>query len=173
MTLTGALATANGILFSGDSPITLTGGSITGNEAKEAIILLSNAGGVTLETSVSSDNITFGGVGDLAIKGNLTAAPSASGYINVNVDGSITWAQKNASCGATRFFRGRTTFAEGALVTVDLGTNTKFPERKVISWNEQPTGVKFVPIRFGRRDGRLVSKSDGLYFYTGISILLR
>lgn len=67
----------------------------------------------------------------------------------------------------------QTTFSEGALVTVDLGTNTKFPERKVISWNEQPTGVKFVPIRFGRRDGRLVSKSDGLYFYTGISILLR
>lgn len=114
VTLTGALATANGILFSGDSPITLTGGSIAGNEAKEAIILVANAGGVTLETPVSSDNVTFGGVGDLAIKGNLTAAGSASGYINVNVDGNITWAQKNAKCGATRFFCGRTTFAEGA-----------------------------------------------------------
>lgn len=67
----------------------------------------------------------------------------------------------------------KTTFAEGAMVSVDLGTNTKFPERKVLSWDEPPTAVKFVPIRFGRREGRLVSKSDGLYFYTGIAILLR
>ena len=114
VTLGGALTTANGLLLSGSSPIVVTGGSIAGNEAKDAIILVANAGGVTLETPVSSDNITFGGVGDLAIKGNLTAADSAKGYINVNVDGNITWAQKNANCGAVRFFRGRTTFAEGA-----------------------------------------------------------
>jgi len=114
VTIDGTLTTDNGLYLSGSSPIVVTGGSIGGNTDGEAIIVVASSATVTIASPVSSDNITFGGVGDLVISGNLTAKASGGGYINVNVDGDVTWGQKNASCGATRFFNGVTTFASGA-----------------------------------------------------------
>lgn len=113
VTLGGTLVAEHGLLLSGSSPITVTGGTIGGNTAGESILLVANTAGVTLESPVSANNITFGGVGDLSILGNLTAAEYGNGYITVNIDGNIVWGQKNASCGAVRFFSGRTTFAQG------------------------------------------------------------
>lgn len=110
----GTLSTENGLLLSGTSPIVVMGGAIGGNAAKEAIVLVANESGVTLETPVAADNITFGGVGDLALRGNLTAAANGNGYININVRGNIEWAQKNSSCGAVRFFDGVTRLASGS-----------------------------------------------------------
>lgn len=114
VTVDGTLVTENGLFLSGASPIVLTGGSIGGNAAGEAIVLVGNTAGATMETPVSADNITFGGVGDLSLRGNLTASANGNGYINVNVRGNVEWAQKNANCGAVRFFDGATKLASGS-----------------------------------------------------------
>ena len=112
VTLTGSLVAANGILFSGSSPIVVTGGSIGGGE--EAILLSVNTAGVRIDTPVSADNITYGGTGGFGIYGNLTAKSYANGYITINTSGSTTWAQKNNQCGAFRAYAGTTTLATGA-----------------------------------------------------------
>ena len=114
VTVDGTLVTEDGLFLSGTSPIVLTGGSIGGNAANEAIVLVGNTAGATMETPVSADNITFGGVGDLSLRGNLTASANGNGYINVNVRGNVEWAQKNANCGAVRFFDGATKLASGS-----------------------------------------------------------
>ncbi len=112
VTLTGSLVATNGILFSGSSPIVVTGGSIGGGE--EAILLSVNTAGVRIDTPVSADNITYGGTGGFGIYGNLTAKSYANGYITINTSGSTTWAQKNNQCGAFRAYAGTTTLATGA-----------------------------------------------------------
>ena len=114
VTVDGTLVTENGLFLSGTSPIVLKGGSIGGNAAGEAIVLVGNTVGATMETPVSADNITFGGIGALALRGNLTASANGNGYINVNVRGNVEWAQKNANCGAVRFFDGATKLASGS-----------------------------------------------------------
>ena len=117
VTLDGTITPQNGILFSGSSPIVLTGGAINANVDNanaEAILLSVNTAGVTIETPVTGNNITLGGTGDVTLAGNLTAAGSGNGYITVANTGLTTWAQKNASCGALRLYAGTTTLATGA-----------------------------------------------------------
>lgn len=108
VTLTGTLTAQNGILFSGDSAITLTGGAINANADAEAILLSVNTAGVTVATPVTGDNITVGGTGDMAFNGNLTAKTYANGYITVNNSGTLYWGQKNTGCGALRLYAGTT-----------------------------------------------------------------
>ena len=117
VTLGGTITPQNGILFSGMSPIVLTGGAINANADSangEAILLSINTSGVAIETPVTGNNITLGGTGDVTLFGNLTAAGSGNGYITIANTGSTIWAQKNASCGALRLYAGTTTLAAGA-----------------------------------------------------------
>ncbi len=117
ITLSGTLVPQNGILFSGTSPITLTGGTINANTDTanaEAILLSVNTAGVTVGTPITGDNITVGGTGDIALNGNLTAKTYANGYITVNTTGTVSWGQKNTSCGALRLYAGKTQLQGGS-----------------------------------------------------------
>ena len=83
----------NGLLFSGTSPITLTGGTLNANidtNNKEAIILSCNTAAATIGTAITGDNITLGGTGDLAMNATLTTATYANGYVRVNTPGTVT-----------------------------------------------------------------------------------
>ncbi|MGN0844292.1 MAG: autotransporter-associated beta strand repeat-containing protein [Kiritimatiellia bacterium] len=114
VTLSGTISTTKGLLFSGDSPIVLTGGTIAGNADGEVIVLTANTAMATIETPVEADDITYGGVGDLAISGRQTAKSYANGYITLNVDGTVTWAQTNPDCGAVRLYGGTVVLAKGS-----------------------------------------------------------
>ena len=117
VTLSGTLVPQNGILFSGSSPITLTGGAINANTDTanaEAILLSVNTAGVTVDTPITGDNITIGGTGDIALNGNLTAKTYANGYITVNTTGTVAWGQKNTNCGALRLYAGKTQLQSGS-----------------------------------------------------------
>ncbi len=117
VTLGGTVTPQNGILFSGTSPIVLTGGAINANADNangEAILLSVNTAGVTVETPVTGKNITLGGTGDVTLAGNLAAAGNGDGYITIASTGDTTWAQKNTGCGALRLYAGTTTLATGA-----------------------------------------------------------
>ena len=68
-------------------------------------------------------------------------------------------------------FGGGLTFAEGSVVNVRLGERRpKGVERKLLSWTSRPQGVRFVS-----DDGRygVVASEDGLYFVSGMTIILK
>lgn len=83
----------NGLLFTGSSPITLTGGSLNANldaANKEAIILVANPAGIAVATAVTGTNVTIGGAADITLTGAITAATYGNGYIRVNNGGTTT-----------------------------------------------------------------------------------
>lgn len=114
VTLAGTVSTTGGLLFSGSDSIVLTGGQIGGNANGEAILLTANTAQVTIESPVAADNITYGGIGNLTISGRQTAKSYANGYITINVDGEVVWAQTNKDCGALRVYKGIVVLAQGA-----------------------------------------------------------
>jgi autotransporter-associated beta strand protein len=83
----------NGLLFTGTSPITLTGGTLNANldaANKEAILLAANPAGTLVGTAISGDNVTIGGAADITLAGTITAATYGNGYIRVNNGGTTT-----------------------------------------------------------------------------------
>lgn len=141
----------NGLLFTGTSPITLTGGTLNANLDglnKEAIILVGNTGGTTISTAITGTNITVGGNGALTLGGSLTAATYGNGFIRINNAGTTTLAATST----------------GALVindgTVKLATGGKLYEA-----DSQSSGTRcYVTInRRGKLDCNGISpKSNGL-----------
>jgi autotransporter-associated beta strand protein len=100
-----ALNAQNGLLFSGTSAITLTGGTFTQPVGtSDLVVLSSNSAGVTigtaltnLGTTASTTGVTVGGSGNITLSGGVRLAPSGSGssgnqYFNVNSSGTTTLA---------------------------------------------------------------------------------
>ncbi len=90
-----ALNPVNGLLFSGDSPITLTGGSLTHTTAAagDGVILSTNTAGVTIETTLAVAGTgergwTFGGPGNITVTGGITGAASF-GAAAINGPGTV------------------------------------------------------------------------------------
>jgi autotransporter-associated beta strand protein len=79
-----ALDPRNGLLFSGNSAITLTGGTLT-STGGDAVIMSTNTGGVTLDTAVTDSggggtihSVLIMGPGNLTVTKTLTASGNGS-----------------------------------------------------------------------------------------------
>ena len=68
-------------------------------------------------------------------------------------------------------FGGGLTFADGSVVIVRLGNRHPTGEaKKLLSWTSRPQGVKFVN---EKSSGGLLAQEDGLYFISGMTIMVR
>ncbi len=82
-----ALDPRNGLLFTGNSPITLTGGTLTGSGA-DTILLSLDSAPVTIGTilndsnSLSNKNVIFGGTGSFIVNASIAAATNGGFFIN-------------------------------------------------------------------------------------------
>jgi len=124
------LNAANGLLFSGNASIVLTGGQITGTAAsnsEDVVIHSINSApaGVTLQTPISNVGvagataadhrqgwITFNGGGDLRIEGALTVGNT--GGLVFNGTGTTTVAAPITDASSFNFNQGLVKFATGA-----------------------------------------------------------
>ena len=93
LTNTGTLNPANGLLFTGTAGITLTGGTYTGANATDLVILSTNTAGVTIATAISNTtsggSLTFGGSGNLTLNGAISSG-AAAGTIYFDNSGTTT-----------------------------------------------------------------------------------
>jgi fibronectin-binding autotransporter adhesin len=92
----------NGLLFSGTSPITLTGGTFNylgGGSASgsDAVIMSTNSAGVTINTTINQagttnpTDVVFGGPGNITVSAAITGVNTAStGGIYINGPGTVT-----------------------------------------------------------------------------------
>ena len=89
-----ALSPRNGLLFTGTSAISLTGGTMNVNSSgnSEALILPLNSAGVTMATAITGTNVTIGGNGNLTLVGAITAGTLGSGYVRINNAATTTLA---------------------------------------------------------------------------------
>lgn len=89
-----ALAPHNGLLFTGTSAITLTGGTMNVNSGgnSEAIILPLNTAGVTMGTAITGTNVTIGGNGNITLSAAVNAATLGAGYVRINNAATTTLA---------------------------------------------------------------------------------
>jgi fibronectin-binding autotransporter adhesin len=100
-----ALNPQNGLLFTGTSAITLTGGTFTQPAGtSDLVVLSSNTAGVTINTALTNNGatsgttgVTIGGSGDITLKGTITLAsdaatgnPNGYQYFNINNTGTTT-----------------------------------------------------------------------------------
>jgi autotransporter-associated beta strand protein len=96
-----ALNPSNGLLFSGTSPITLTGGTLTlivGPAIADMVVLSTNTAGVTISTALTTAlasgttsaqrGYVFGGPGNITVNANVAAANT--GAIAINGPGTVT-----------------------------------------------------------------------------------
>lgn len=96
-----ALNPSNGLLFSGSSPITLSGGTLTlvvGPGIADMVVMSTNTAGVTISTTLSTAlasgttsaqrGYTFGGPGNITVNASVGAANT--GAIAINGPGTIT-----------------------------------------------------------------------------------
>jgi autotransporter-associated beta strand protein len=104
MTVTNSGSTlnpSNGLLFSGTSPITLAGGTLTlvvGPGIADMVVLSTNTAGVTISTALTTAlasgttsaqrGYTFGGPGNITVNANVAAANT--GAIAINGPGTVT-----------------------------------------------------------------------------------
>jgi autotransporter-associated beta strand protein len=98
LTNTGtALFPVNGLLFSGNSAITLTGGTLTtifGANVGDGVVLSTNTAGVTIASNFNISGsaergITFGGPGNITVNGTL-AGQGGNGAVSINGPGTVT-----------------------------------------------------------------------------------
>ncbi len=90
-----ALNPVNGLLFSGDSAITLTGGTFTySTTGGDGVILSTNTAGVTIASAITISGSgergwTFGGPGNITVTGAV-GGPASNGGVAVNGPGTVT-----------------------------------------------------------------------------------
>jgi autotransporter-associated beta strand protein len=93
----GALAPINGLLFTGTSPIVLSGGTMTiamaANQG-DGVVLSTNSAGVTITTGLTVSGSTergwtFGGPGNIVINANI-AGQGGNGGISIDGPGTVT-----------------------------------------------------------------------------------
>jgi autotransporter-associated beta strand protein len=92
-----ALFPVNGLLFTGNQPITLTGGTLTetfGATVADGVILSTNTAGVTIATALAISGsaqrgFTFGGPGNITVTGAL-AGQGGNGQVAFNGPGTVT-----------------------------------------------------------------------------------
>ena len=65
---------------------------------------------------------------------------------------------------------GNCSFAKGAQITVQVGDRTLRNAEQLVAWDQKPDAVFKFPS--GRR-GELVARSDGLYHYLGLVVIIR
>ncbi|MFA6288908.1 MAG: autotransporter-associated beta strand repeat-containing protein [Opitutaceae bacterium] len=112
-----AFAPQNGLLFTGGSAITLTGGTLDSTlnaSNKEVILLSANTAGVTIGTALKGTNVTIGGTGNITLSGAVTAGTLGSGFVRINSSGITTLAA--AETGALVINNGTLKLAAGGSV---------------------------------------------------------
>ncbi len=115
-----ALNATNGLLFSGSSAITLSGGSMTvttGANAGDLLILSTNTAGVTLGVNLANSgtgakNFTFGGPGNISFSGTVSTA--SNGGENYTGPGTVTLSGSHAdSSNGIQVYGGTVKLASG------------------------------------------------------------
>ena len=84
------------------------------------------------------------------------------------------WSTTRTITGSSATGNGTVTFADGAVVTVDLGARKVGALQKVATWTQTP--VNYTTLRFKAPRGanyRVFAKEDGIYANCGIVVLLR
>ncbi len=123
-----ALNPANGLLFSGNSSVTLTGGEIIGSAASDGEDVVihsinSSTGGVTVQTAITNVGsagsqqgwITYNGFGNITVAGTQTVG--AGGGIAFNGTGTTTLASTISGASILAFNQGVVKLAPGATWT--------------------------------------------------------
>ncbi len=114
--LSGTLNPINGLLFSGTSPISLSGGAVSGT-GSDLILLSTNtsSSGVTISSTLSNasgpgqHSVTFGGPGNFTINSTMTSSSSGGffftgpGTVTLNANQSVTSQGLTVGGGTVKF----------------------------------------------------------------------
>jgi len=121
------------------------------------------------------------GTGKMRVFGRFT--PHHGGFYGCELQSGATldvskleevWSTTRTITGGSVSGNGTVTFADGAVVTVDIGNRQAGTNQKVVTWNETPTNFETLSFKApARTNYRVYAKEDGVYVSCGFVILVR
>jgi autotransporter-associated beta strand protein len=137
------LYATQGILLSGNAPITLTGGTITGaasaSNNEDVVIHSINSAGVTIATAVSNPGATGGFSGWITYNGsgnfNITGAQTTGNSGGIAFNGTGTTLLNAACSGVSNFALNQGTVQLGSSFTINTGVNLQVASGTTLDLN--------------------------------------